>query len=182
MIANIAGLLIGAVETTSQAIVQALDQILRRPELIPVAIGAAMSGSPEAFDPIVWEALRFDPINPLLFRFAQRDSVLAAGTSRQSVISAGSIVFALTASAMHDRTALQEPDTFVAGRPRHHYLHFGYGHHTCLGEHVGAAMIPEVIRRILLRPGIGRLPNDGSAVDFADGPFPERYLIAYGGP
>ena len=182
LVANVAGLLIGAVETTAQAIVQALDQILRRPELLPIAIAAAGSGTTEALDSIVWEALRFDPINPLLFRFTERDSVIAAGTDRQCTISAGSIVFALTASAMHDRSALPEPDSFNAGRPKHHYLHFGYGHHVCLGEHVGAVMIPEVIRRVLLRPGVGRLPNDGSAIDFAGGPFPERYLIAYGGP
>lgn len=181
LVANIAGLLIGAVETTAQAIVQALDQILRRPELIPAAVAAAGDGSPEALDAIVWEALRFDPINPLLFRVAERDSIVAASTNRQTTIAAGTVVFALSASAMHDRTAIPAPDAFKPGRPKHHYLHFGVGHHTCLGEHVGAVMIPEVIRRILLRPGVARLPNDGSTIDFANGPFPERYLISYGG-
>lgn len=182
LIANIAGLLIGAVETTAQAIAQALDQILRRPDIFPTAVAAAGNGDPEVLGPIVWEALRFDPINPLLFRFAERDCIVAGGTSRMHSIGAGSIVFALSASAMHDRDAIPEPDSFVVGRPAHRYLHFGYGHHTCLGDQVGAVMITEVIRRILLRPGVGRLPGDGSTIDFEGGPFPERYIITYGGP
>lgn len=177
LIANISGLLIGAVETTSQAIVQALDQILRRSRLLPSAIEAARAGGDQV-DEIVWEALRFNPINPLLFRVVETDALIAAGTTRETVLSKGGIVFACTASAMHDETAIVNASKFVSGRPAHDYIHFGYGHHVCLGQHVGGVMIPEVIRQILLRPGIGLLPGNGTTIDFGGGPFPEQYTVA----
>jgi cytochrome P450 len=178
LLANIAGLLVGSVETTSQAIVQALDQILRRPAVQKAATDAAASGNDAVLDAIVWEALRFDPINPLLFRFVEGDSIIAAGSDRQTILPARTLVFACTASAMNDEREIGNPDTFSPGRPAHHYLHFGYGHHECLGSQVGFVMIAEVIKQLLLRPGISRLPSDGSRIDFGGGPFPERYEIA----
>lgn len=178
LVANVAGLLIGAVETTSQAIVQSLDQILRRPAVQAAAAEAARNDDDSLLDPIAWEALRFEPINPLLFRFVERDAVVGGGTSYETKLSRGTIVFACTASAMHDDREIDDPDVFTPGRPRHQYLHFGYGEHECLGVHVGSVIIPETIKRILLLPEVRRLPGDGSAIDFGDGPFPERYEIA----
>ena len=181
LVANIVGLMVGSVETTSQAIVQSLDQILRRPSVQKAAVQSAKSDDDTTLDAIVWEALRFDPINPLVFRFVERDCIVASGTNRQSMLRAGSIVFACTASAMHDAGELPDPDLFVGGRPSHHYLHFGYGQHECLGKCVASMMIPEVIKQILRCQGIGLLPNGESVIDFAGGPFPEHYKIAFGG-
>lgn len=116
LVANIAGLLIGAVETTAQAIVQALDQVLRRPAVQANATTAAATNDDSTLDAIVWEALRFDPINPLLFRHVERDSTVAGGTERQSILPAGTLVFACTASAMHDDSELATPIlSFPAG-------------------------------------------------------------------
>lgn len=178
IVANAAGLLIGAVETTSQAIVQALDQILRREDVKLQATEAARQNDDTTLDAIVWEALRFDPINPLLFRFVERDTLIAGGTEHATMLKRGSLVFACTASAMHDHRAVEQPDTFTAGRPASRYFHFGFGYHECLGYHVGAAMIPETIKHLLLTPGISRLPGDGSKIDFGGGAFPEKYELA----
>lgn len=176
VMANMTGLLVGSIETTSQAIVQVLEQLLQRPD-VRVEAEVAARDDVERFDRYVWEALRFNPINPLLFRLCAADYTLAAGTPREQVIPAGTLVFALTASAMFDEDHVDDPDDFRTDRPQHLDLHFGYGHHTCLGRHIGGVVIPEVVRRVLLRPGVDLLPPPEGAVDFEEGPFPERFLI-----
>jgi len=179
IISNMAGLLIGAGETTSQAIVQSLEQILLNPTVFAEALQAAQAGDNEKFDRYVWEALRFNPINPLVFRFCEQDYVLAAGTTRATRIPAKSIVFACTASAQFDASELPDPEVFLIDRPPHHYMHFGYGHHTCLGKYVGLMQIPETVKQVLLRPGVRLIPGDAGKIDFQGTPFPERFVVAY---
>jgi cytochrome P450 len=180
VMANVAGLLIGAGETTSQAIVQVLEQILSRPKIQEEATAAAAEPEPQRFDRYVWEALRFNPINPLLFRYCERDYTLAAGSRRETRIPAGTLVFACTASAIFDEDVVPDPDSYRTDRPDFIDLHFGYGHHTCLGRYVGGVMIPEVVRRVLLRPDVRLLPPPDDRIDFQGGPFPERFVIAFG--
>lgn len=54
----------------------------------------------------------------------------------------------------------------------------GHGHHSCLGRYVAAELIPEVVRRLLLRPG-ARLPSPDGDLDFRGVPLPERRVIAF---
>ncbi len=178
IITNMAGLLIGSVETVSQAVVQALEYILLNPAVFQSSLEAAQANDDDRFDRYVWEALRFNPINPLVFRFCEEEYTLAAGTAREKRIAAKSIVFACTASAMFDASELVEPQTFSIERPAYHYLHFGYGHHTCLGKYIGLVEIPEIIKRVLLRPGVRLIPTE-AGVDFQGGFFPERFAIAF---
>jgi cytochrome P450 len=179
IIGNVAGLLIGSVETISQAVVQAVEQILLRPNIFQEALSAAQSNDDKTFDKYVWEALRFNPINPLVFRLCEEDYILASGTPRATRISKTSIVFACTASAMFDATELVEPEKFSLDRPNYHYIHFGYGHHTCLGQYVATVEIPEIVKQIILRPGVRLIPGDEGKLDFQGSPFPERFVIAY---
>ena len=67
-------------------------------------------------------------------------------------------------------------ERFDAARPDHAYLHFGLGHHECLGRYVAGAMIPEIVRRILLRDGLRAL----GPVEDGGTPFPTSFRIAYG--
>lgn len=179
IITNMAGLLVGSVETASQAIVQALEQILRNPTTFQAALQAAKDNDNESFDKYVWEALRFNPINPLVFRYCEQDYTLASGTSRATQIKANTIVFACTASAMFDASELTEAETFSIERPKYQYMHFGYGHHTCLGKYIGLVQIPEVIKRVLLRPNVRLIPGEQGKIDFQNSPFPEHFVIAY---
>lgn len=181
ILTNVMGLLVGTVETSSQAIVQALEQILLRPEVHARATEAAGAGDAEVFDRFVWEGLRLNPINPLLFRLSVQDYTVAAGTDRQTLLPAGTMVFACTASAGFDSDVIPQPGDFRTDRPNHTGLHFGYGHHTCLGRYVGAVLIPEVIRRVLLRPGVGVIKGPKGKIDFQGGPFPESYWIKLDG-
>jgi cytochrome P450 len=179
VVANMAGLLIGAVETISQAIAQVLDQLLHRPDVLGAAQAAAGSGDDASFDGFVWEALRFNPINPLVFRLCESDYAVATGMPRQATITAGTIVFACTASAMFDGDDVPDPETFQPRRASYQFMHFGYGDHTCLGKYVGMMVIPEVVKRVLLRPNVRLIPGGEGKLDFQGGFFPERFMIAY---
>lgn len=175
VVINVGGLLIGAVETTSEAVVNVLAELFRRPRELEAAREAAAGADTAAFDGYVWEALRFAPIVAFMFRQAAQDHVLARGTARETTIPAGTVVLPLSLSAMFDPDWVERPEAFVPGRPAHAYLHFGLGHHECLGRHVAEAMIPEIVRRALLRPDLR--PSGG--IDYAGTPFPASYPLAY---
>jgi len=174
VVINVGGLLIGAIETTAEAAINALAELFARPEALAGARAAAAAGDEAAFDGHVWEALRFSPIVAFMFRELASPYVLARGTAREKVLGKGTVVLPLSQSAMFDPDFVDAPEDFRPDRPFHTYLHFGYGHHECLGRHVGAAMIPEIVRRVLLRPSarpLGPVEMDGT-------PFPVRYRLA----
>ena len=176
VVINVGGLLIGAIETTSEAVVNALAELLGRPQVLEAARAAARTG-PAAFDGYVWEALRFTPIVAFMFRQAETDHVLGRGSPAESRIAKGRIVLPLSLSAMFDATGVPEPDRFDPTRPDQTYLHFGRGHHECLGRYVAGAMIPEIVRRILLRDAV----RAEGAVEDGGTPFPTAFRISYAG-
>ncbi len=172
---NAGGLLIGAIETTSQAVAQVIQFLLERPPLLAKAAAAAQADDPKAFDSMVWEALRFVPIAPYLFRKAATTYTVAKGTVHATTIKPGTYVLLLTQSAMFDPKAFESPDEFIAERNWYHYFHFGFGSHECLGKYVGMVLIPEMVRQVLLRPGI----KAEGVIDYKSGPFPENYPLSW---
>ncbi|HYP04749.1 MAG TPA: cytochrome P450 [Bryobacteraceae bacterium] len=171
---NAGGLLIGTIETTAQSTVQTIEYLIKRPELLSQAINAARLDDPTTFDGIVWEALRFVPISPYMFRQTASEYTIAKGTNRETTIPPRTNVLALTQSAMFDEKAFDDPEEFRAGRNWYHYFTFGYGAHECLGKYVGMVMIPEIVRQILLQPG---LQASGSIV--YDGHMPKSYELTW---
>ena len=172
---NAGGLLIGAIETTSQAVSQVIEFILKRPELLSQAQSAAVKNDTSEFDNLVWEALRFVPISPYMFRQTSEAVVLAKGTEHATTIPAGTNVLALTQSAMFDTYAYENPDQFAPGRTLYHNFTFGFASHDCLGKYVGIEMIPEMVRQIMLLPQVGGI----GSINYKDGPFPEEYNLQW---
>jgi len=181
VLSNVCGLLVGSIETMSQAIVQSLEQLLIHPEWLDGALAADASGDLDAFDAHVFEALRFNPITTIQFRFAEAERVLGAGTPYETVIPAGTVLAVGTGSAMFDPGLMPEPDSFNPKRPPSSYLHFGLGHHECVGRHVGRVAIPEAVRQLLRLPGICAESDELGRIDFGGGPFPEHYWVRWGG-
>jgi cytochrome P450 len=174
---NAGGLLIGAIETTSQAVAQVIEYLLEDPAWMAQAKSAAQKDDPAEFDGIVWEALRFVPISPFLFRQTASDYTVAKGTDRATTIKAGTYILPVTQSAMFDSKAFENPDEFIPGRNWYHYFHFGFGSHECLGKYIGMVMIPEMVRQALLRPGI----KASGSIDCQGGHLPQRYDLSWGG-
>ena len=174
---NVCGLLVGAIETTSQAIVNATEQILLRPDITAKAVVAAKAADDKAFDAIVWEALRFNPMTTFVARVAAEPAVLGPGSPHETHVMPGSVIAVAIGSAMFDPGVFPDPDDFHVRR-RTAYLHTGFGPHECLGQFVAYAIIPETIRQILLLPGIRLREGDAGRVDNADGPFAEHFVLA----
>jgi cytochrome P450 len=172
---NAGGLLIGAIETTSQAVAQTIKFFIDQPQLLAGAKIAAREEDPKNFDNMVWEALRYVPISPYMFRQAGQDYTVAKGTGHETTIKKGTNVLLLTQSAMFDEYAYSDPDDFDPNRNWYHHFNFGFGSHECLGKYVGMVMIPEMVRQILLKDDL----QANSEMDFEGGPFPEKYQIAW---
>jgi cytochrome P450 len=175
---NIGGVVVGAVETTSKATAHAVDELLRRPAALAGATTAARSGDSEAVGRYVFEALRFNPINPVLARHAARPAVLAAGTRRQRCIPAGSHVYAAVLPAMFDSKVFNQASRFRSDRPDWAYLHFGYGLHTCFGRYVNVVQVPEVVSAVLRLDNLRRASGRDGRIVY-EGPFPDRLLLEF---
>jgi cytochrome P450 len=176
VILNVGGLLIGAVETTSNAVINALSTLLAQPAQLAKARAAATKDDPAEFDGYVWEALRFAPAFPYFFRTCAQPSVLAAGTAFETEIKPGTTVLALTHSAMFDPTAFPNPNTFDPARSRADTFHLGYGLHECLGRAIAEVMIPEIVRQCLR---MTNLRADAPVVT-RDGFVPTAYPLHWG--
>lgn len=170
IVSNIIGLLVGSVETTTAAMSQSLQVILSNPQLTEYAVKAAMNDDDELMSRIVWEALRFDPVNPWLARYAETDYVLNG-----TVIPKGSLVLASTESAMHDKEVFPEAGKIKLDRDMSKYMHLGYGYHRCLGDDVSLIMVPETVKQILKLKNV----KMKTPIDQKGGPFPESFVLSY---
>ena len=177
---NAGGLLIGAIETTSQAVAQVVEYFIDNPALLKKAKDKARQDDTPAFDAMVWEALRFVPIRPDIFRQAASDYTIAKGTEHETEIKAGTIVRLLVHSAMFDPYAYENPDEFNPDRNFYHNFNFGFGSHQCLGKYVGMEMIPEMVRQVVLLDDLdsgGKISYRNDLFPGRDGPFPEKYQV-----
>ena len=170
---TLAGLVIGMVETTSQAVIQALLGLFSMPDALAQAVAAAKADDDDALAGLVFEALRFHPINPMVVRVTNEDYQLAAGEPHATLIPKGSTVFAMTWSAMFDPRVLERPEEFRPGRPEYQYLHFATGLHACFGRYISEIQIPQIIKPLLKLPGL----RPAGAPEY-DGPFPQKLLVS----
>jgi cytochrome P450 len=176
---NLIGLFIGAIPTISKACVQALDQLLDRPQALASAQAAAQSGDDALLAAHVFEAFRFNPVNPLIYRRAARDARIAAGSLRSRLIPKGSMVLAVNLSAMFDPLRINAPESFRTDRPWGDYILWGYGMHTCFGAHVNRAVMPEVLKPLLLKPGLRRAAGAAGRIDGGGTPFPQHFSVQW---
>ena len=175
---NLTGIIIGAVDTTSECVANILDVLSDRPDHLKAAHEAAVSGDDEALARHVFEALRFQPQHPFLYRICASDFTLARGTDREQVIPKGSFVVAAVSSAMFDADIVIDPEAFVPGRPDDNYLLFGRGLHTCFGQHINRVQIPAICKSILRLNNLRRGPDPEGQIQF-EGPFPDRFVLAF---
>ena len=175
---NIAGVIVGAVDTVSKTIVNVIDELLRRPAQLALAQMIARADDQKKMGAYSFEALRFNPHNSALLRHCATDYVLARGSERESHIAAGSKVYASLLSAMQDPSVLISPDQFRIDRPWDHYLHFGRGIHRCFGERFNRVSVPRAVSSLLRLGKLRRAPGPEGRLRY-DGPFPTHLIVQF---
>jgi cytochrome P450 len=172
------GTIVGTVDTNSKAIAQAIDVLLDRPAELAAARQAALENNDALFSRYIFEALRFNPQNPLLLRHCDKEYTVAANTARATTIPKGSRVVVGTESAMFDPAAFPEPEAFKVDRPEDKYLHFGHGLHSCFGGLIATIVIPVTAKALLRLPGLRRAPGSDGRLAY-DGAFPNRLFVEF---
>ncbi len=170
---NLCGLMIGTVDTTSKCVVLVLQELLRRPEKLREAQELARANDIRKLKNYCYEALRFNPHNPIVVRYSSRELIL--GRKKNYRIPADRKVAVGIFSAMHDKSAFPEPGSFHTDRPNE-YLHFGYGLHACFGRYINAVQIPLLVASVLKRPDPRLKP--GKKIVY-DGPFPDQFWMEF---
>ena len=176
---NLIGLMIGAIPTISKASIQALDQLLDQPEALRTARRAALSGDEALFASHVFEAMRFNPVNPLIYRRASRTTSIAAGTLRGRTIPKDTMVMAANLSAMFDPMKVMEPESFRVDRPWGTYMLWGYGMHECFGAQVNRAVVPAILKPLVAKPGLRRAGGAAGRIDSGATPFPRHFVVEW---
>jgi cytochrome P450 len=176
---NLIGLWIGAIPTLSKAAVQALDQLLDRPVAFAAAEQAAHDGNDALFAEHAFEALRFNPINPLIFRRAARDTMIAAGHFRARKIPKDTMVLAANLSAMFDPLKIEAPESFRTDRPWGDYMLWGYGLHSCFGAYVNRAVLPAILKPLVMKPGLRRAAGEAGQIDTGGTGFPQHFVVQW---
>jgi cytochrome P450 len=185
---NVMGTIVGAIAGQEEATCRVIDSLLRLKEgeyrttgpaswrygnfteatalAINVLSGTNAAESRAELFRYFQEALRLQPQGEVLLRRCARDGATIAGGRP---IPAGTPVFVSHGSAMRD---VPEPDAFILDRPREHYLQYGWGRHTCLGQYVSPVLIVESMVALLALEGLTRpAPREGEAAF----PFERRF-------
>ncbi len=169
--ANIIGILIGAIPTLSKAGCLAVEELLRRPQALAGARTAAQAGNEARVADHLWEALRFNPPNPVLYRRVAKDTNIG-----DTPVAAGTMVLAANLSAMFDEDVVETPTRFIAGRPWGIYALWGEGLHLCWGDRINKAILPAMLTPLFAKPGLRALgPPDGEGTS-----FPRHYRLGWG--
>jgi cytochrome P450 len=177
---NILGNITGWIPTISNAFARIVEELLEREDELERAQAAARAGDRALVAAYCFEASRFRPQNFALLRYVARDTTIAAGSDRATEVKAGSTVFAATLSAMHDETAVDEPDAFRVDRPWSDYMLFGHGLHTCYGQQIVRAQLPAMAQALLEGPRLRRARGRAGRLRFA-GPFPSGLTVRLDG-
>jgi cytochrome P450 len=89
------------------------------------------------------------------------------------------MVLAANLSAMFDPMKLDSPSEFRTDRAADDYILWGYGLHTCFGEHINRAMIPAILKPLLKTTGLRRAEGKQGVVDTAGTPFPAHLILEF---
>jgi cytochrome P450 len=155
--------------TICKAFAHALHALLERPSELRAAAVASRQRDTDRVRAYHWEALRFQPVFPLLVRYCARATEIGAHGPHASRVPAGATVIIAPVSAMFDPSVSERPETFRVGRPAQSYLHFGEGQHRCIGEWLAGAALPAMFSALCELPAWldtapGRLEYDGPAI------------------
>jgi hypothetical protein len=185
---NVMGTIVGAVAGQEEATCRVVDALIRLNEgecpapAMPdvnagtfaeavrmaqnVLDGTSVRESRATLHQYCLEALRLRPQGEVLLRRCATDGARIADGRPMT---AGTLVFAAHGSAMRD---VPDPEAFVLGRPREHYLHYGWDRHTCLGQYVSPVVVVETLVALLGLQDVTRPEPKAGEAAF---PFERRF-------
>jgi hypothetical protein len=185
---HVMGTIVGAIAGQEEATCRVIDSLIRLQEgeyrtsgttgfcygsfaeaaglAVNVLSGTKPKESRAALYRYFLEALRLQPQGEVLLRKCARDGARVADSRP---IAAGTLLFVSHGSAMKD---VPEPDAFVLGRPREHYLQYGWSRHTCLGQYVSPVIIVETMIALL---GLQDLKRPAAVPGESSFPFERRF-------
>lgn len=175
---NIIGIIIGLIPTTSKCAVLVIDYLLDHPDLFAQAQQAAINDDNETLRKFMLESLRFNSFGAGIFRQATEDYIIASGTLRSKKIKKGTKILVATQSAMLDGRVIKQPKEFKLDRPDYHYMHFGFGMHTCFGYYINMVQIPLIVKALLRCKNLRRRSGDAGKVEY-QGPFPAHLHLEF---
>ena len=184
---SIAGFTMTGAAVVTKAFTHAIDQLLNFPDALDAAIAASAEEAQlraagridEALQRrilvgrLVVEALRFNPVFPVIPRYCVRNTTLARGTERETEIPAGANVIVSPLGAMFDPQAVPDPERFgfarnlqlnqlTSTRPDWDYgspsdgtpgsyVIFGGGEHWCMGDQMAICEMASMAVALLNR-------------------------------
>jgi cytochrome P450 len=175
---NLVGLAIGWLWHGAKTAIIAVDELMERPDVLASATAAARAQDVVALRRILWEVLRFRPVQVGLPRTCARDTTLGEGTPYATEVPAGAFVLAGTHSAMWDDLEVPDPRRFDATRPDEQYLIFGHGRHRCLGEAIMRRQLPAMLMPLLAKKGLARVSGSRGRLSWV-GPSPNDLWVQY---
>jgi cytochrome P450 len=128
-------------ETTARLICNSAVTLFRHPDQ-----RAELAEQPELLQGAVEELLRYDPPSQVQGRWSTRP-----WTRHGVTIPADVRVLLLTGAAHRDERAFEDPDRFDIRRRLDRTVHFGQGHHLCLGKSLARQECRVAFETILAR-------------------------------
>ncbi len=180
------GLATGFIPTNGLAGGKILEELVRRPDALKMAITAARNDDRDALRKIVLEAGRLNPaLSPGQWRYCPKDTYIEVGNSKKT-IKAGTLLLISTMSAMRDRRAYPKPYDFwpdrvdASGQWVEPDLIFGSGVHECIGKYLATEQITESLRVLLSQNKIRPAGKKGRMQSI--GIFPRHLDMVYETP
>lgn len=159
------GLTVASGGTIAKAAAHVFWRLMTDPTALRAAL-AAMAGTgagPDALQPVILEALRLNPVLPIIRRDASRDTHLH-GTA----VPATTTVLALIEYALRDPAQFARPDVFDTSHSFSGELVFGAGAHRCSGESVALAFLCRAVHAVLSRYHIRRVAGERDGPIYAN--------------
>ncbi len=153
----VCGLVVFGMATVVRTASDTIDELLKRPDALQHAMTIAKTDDRNAMKRIIYEALRFRPMLPVLARYCPRATIIGTPGVRRRVVSAGTTIWAPPLAGMHDPLEFEDPNRFSSERDVEKSLVFGSGLHKCIGRAIAEDALIEIVSAVLRRPNVRRL-------------------------
>ncbi len=173
--------ILGVVENTSKVVTHVIDQLLKRPKEFEIAVSAARNNDMDTIRKYSFEALRFNPHNPVILRYCKNGAVIGAGTRHERMVPPRSTIYAATLSAMFDPDVVTNPGDFDPER-NVDYLHFGHGPHLCTGRYINGVTVPELVAGLLRLNNLHRTAGRAGHIIYDQLVFPNSLVLEFNLP